>query len=214
MPDDSVTELLDVLADDGTVVGTATRREVHREGLWHRTFHALVVRPDLPARVVLQRRAATSFFAGRLDLTASGHLAAGEQPADGVRELEEEVGLTVRAADLEPVGVHRIIDHRHGLTNREQVHVFFVRSELPLERFEPDPAEVSSLVEVEVEALLSLVDPANAIATIGVREWSPGSTVSETTIGFDDLMPGYAGYLIKTLIMAERFAAGRSPIAI
>ena len=100
MPDDSIGEVLDVLSDDGTVIGTASRREVHRNGLWHRTFHALVVRPGPPARVVLQRRAATSFFAGRLDLTASGHLAAGEQPIDGIRELEEEVGLSVNPVDL------------------------------------------------------------------------------------------------------------------
>lgn len=214
MPDDSVSELLDVLTDDGTVIGTATRREVHRNGLWHRTFHALVVRPGEPARVVLQRRAATSAFAGKLDFTAAGHLEAGEQPIDGIRELEEEVGLSVDPVDLTPVGVHRIVDHRDGITNREQVHVFFVRSDLALDRFTPDPAEVSSLVEVEVEALLSLVDPATDTARIDVREWAPGSTVFEPMIGPEDLMPGYDNYLIKTMVMAGRFAAGRSPIAI
>ncbi|MDH4278875.1 MAG: hypothetical protein OEW83_12430, partial [Acidimicrobiia bacterium] len=133
---------------------------------------------------------------------------------DGIRELEEEVGLSVNPVDLTSVGVHRIVDHRDGITNREQVHVFFVRSDLALDRFTPDPAEVSSLVEVGIGALLTLVDPANDTTRVDVREWAPGSTVSETTIGPDDLMPGYTGYLIKTLIMAERFAAGRSPIAI
>lgn len=214
MPDDSVSELLDVLTDDGTVIGTATRRDVHRRGLWHRTFHALVVRRGLPAQVVLQRRAATSAFAGRLDFTAAGHLAAGEEPADGARELEEEVGLSVASTDLVAVGVHRIIDHRDGITNREQVHVFFVNSDLPLDRFHPDPAEVSSLVELEVEPLLSLVDPTTRTTLIAGREWEPGSMVTEVRIGADDLMPGYDDYLIKTMIMAERFAAGRSPIAI
>lgn len=214
MPDDSVSELLDVLTDDGTVIGTATRRDVHRQGLWHRTFHALVVRPGLPARVVFQRRATTSAFAGLLDFTAAGHLAAGEEPIEGARELEEEVGLAVAATDLVAVGVHRIIDHRGGITNREQVHVFFVRSDLPLDRFHPDPTEVASLVELEVESLLSLVDMSTGTAQIEGREWEPGSRVADVKIGPDDLMPGYDDYLIKTMIMAERFADGRSPIAI
>ncbi len=214
MPDDSISELLDVLSDDGSVIGRATRREVHRNGLWHRTFHGLVVRSGLPGRVVLQRRAGGSPFAGRLDFTASGHLAAGEQPTDGARELEEEVGLAVSAADLVPVGVHRIIDHRKGITNREQVHVFFIRSDLPLDGFRPDVGEVAGLVEIEVEPLLSLVDPMNPMARIEAREWTPGSAVSGVTIELDDLMPGYENYLIKTMIMAGRFAAGQSPIAI
>lgn len=214
MPDDSTSEFLDVLGDDGSVIGSASRHEVHTKGLWHRTFHGLVVRPDLPARVVLQRRAASSAFAHRLDFTASGHLAAGEQPLDGVRELHEEVGLTVTRSELTPVGVHRIIDHRDGITNREQVHVFFISSDLALNRFQPDPAEVASLVEVEADRLLTLVDPSNPIAGIAAREWTPGSPVSRATIEIDDLMPGYDDYLIKTMIMAERFAAGRSPIAI
>ncbi len=214
MPDDSVSEFLDILTDDGSVIGQASRREVHQKGLWHRTFHGLVVRSGLPARVVLQRRALTSAFAGRLDFTASGHLAAGEQPHHGVRELEEEVGLSVAVTDLNPVGVHRIIDHRDGITNREQVHVFFVRSDLGLDRFRPDPGEVSSLVEVEVEPLLSLVDPSTRVSRIAALEWSPGAPIDEVGIGHGDLMPGYDDYLIKTMIMAERFAAGRSPIAI
>ncbi len=214
MPDNSTEEFLDVLADDGSILGTASRREVHQKGLWHRTFHALVVRPDLPARVVFQRRAASSSFAGLLDFTASGHLAAGELPVDGVRELEEEVGLRVTAGDLVPLGVHRIIDHRNGITNREQVHVFFVASDVALDRFRPDPSEVSGLVEIEVEPLLTLVDPDHPADRIEAVEWEPGTAPTGVTIGHDDLMPGYDAYLIKTLVMAERFAAGKSPIAI
>ena len=214
MPDDSRTELLDVLSDDGTVIGTASRHDVHVNGLWHRTFHGLVVRRGLPARVIFQRRAETSAFAGLLDFTASGHLAAGEQPTDGVRELEEEVGLVATVDDLTPVGVHRIVDHRDGITNREQVHVFFIESDRPLDRFRPDPGEVSSLVEVGVDPLLSLIDSASPVSEVSAIEWSPGSPVLDVAIGYEDLMPGYENYLIKTMIMAERFAAGRSPIAI
>ena len=57
-------------------------------------------------------------------------------------------------------------------------------------------------------------DPATDTARIDVREWAPGSTVFEPMIGLEDLMPGYENYLIKTMVMAGRFAAGRSPIAI
>ena len=73
------------------MVGPRSRDDVHRDGAWHQVVHCLVVRPDAPARVVLQvRTTSTSTYPGRLDLSVTGHLQAGESPAEGmVREIAE-----------------------------------------------------------------------------------------------------------------------------
>lgn len=56
--------------------------------------------------VLLQRRADTGFLDGHWDLSATGHLEYGESMQTcGVREAEEEVGLTVREKDLEVVAL-------------------------------------------------------------------------------------------------------------
>ncbi len=100
--------------------------------------------------------------------------------------------------------------------NREQVHVFLALSDLPLDRFRPDQREVAGLVEVETGPLLRLVDAADPTCSITAREWSGDREVRPrpVEIGRSDLMSGYDHYLIKVLVMAERFAAGIGPVAI
>lgn len=55
---------------------------------------------DKEGRVLLQRRARTGFMDGRYDLP-SGHIEKDESVLNAaIRELEEEVGITVRPEDL------------------------------------------------------------------------------------------------------------------
>jgi len=208
-------ERLDVVSPTGTPLGTATREEIHRDGLWHPVFHCLVVRPGPPARVVLQRRARTkATFPGRLDLSATGHLRAGERPVDGVRELEEELGLGDAAGRLEPVGIRLLADDGGEGRNRERVHLFFLADDRPLDAFRPEVAEVAAVVEIEVDPLLDVLS--GAAATVKAVEWSPdrarGPEPVDVTV--DDLVDPIDGYWSVVLVMAGRFALGRRPLGI
>lgn len=206
-------ELLDVIEPDGTPTGRRTRREVHDEGLWHQVFHCLLIRSDEPARVVLQQRhRGVRSFPGKLDLSATGHLSAGESPLDGIRELEEELGVTIDRAALVPLGTRLLVDDGGEGRNRERVHVFFVADDRPLDAFAPDPDDVEALVEIGVADLLRLLgDPA---ATAEVTRWSSGSDPGPTTITAEDLVPAVDGYWTVLAVMAERFARGDRPLAI
>jgi isopentenyl-diphosphate delta-isomerase len=88
-------EFFDVVDATNRIIGRATRQQVHAQGLRHRAVHVLVF--DNHGRLFVQKRAATKdTFAGHYDSSASGHLAAGEEyAACAVRELQEELGLTV-----------------------------------------------------------------------------------------------------------------------
>jgi isopentenyl-diphosphate delta-isomerase len=70
--------------------------EVHRQSLAHRSV--LVLLYDPAGKVYLQKRAATKqFYPGRYDVSASGHVRAGESRQDAAaRELGEELGITAR----------------------------------------------------------------------------------------------------------------------
>ncbi len=82
--------------DSGTarVFGQATRGEVHRLGLRHRSVHVFLF--NSRGELFLQKRAVTKdTFPGCYDSSASGHLDAGESyDACAAREMEEELGLT------------------------------------------------------------------------------------------------------------------------
>ena len=77
------------------VIGQATRREVHAQGLLHRAVHVLVFNRE--GELFLQKRSRNKDTApGAWDSSASGHVDAGEDYDDCARrELGEEIGLKV-----------------------------------------------------------------------------------------------------------------------
>ena len=203
-------ELLDVYDELGAPLGVERRDVVHRDGLWHRCFHLWVVSGD---GVLLQRRAADKeAFGGMLDATAAGHLTAGESVAGGVREAEEELGVTFALDALADLGMRSVVDHpTPATTNREFQHVFLARDDRPLEAWRDfDRAEVAGLAWLGLEHFTALAFGGVAGPWPG-REWD-GRTVVATEVMWEELVP--ASYLRALAIMLERFVSGERPLAI
>ncbi|MBZ0275880.1 MAG: NUDIX domain-containing protein, partial [Anaerolineae bacterium] len=94
-----MTEILDIYDEQLNKIGTKERGAIHRDGDWHKVFHCWVAYRDESGRdfVVLQRRGPdTEVFPNLLDISAAGHYQAGETVRDGVREVREELGITVQ----------------------------------------------------------------------------------------------------------------------
>lgn len=94
-------EMLDVLHSDGSFSGKiASREEVHRKGLYHRTVHIWVL--NSKGEILLQKRSTRKeVFPGLWDISCAGHLSAGDSSISGaLRELKEELGLDVRETEL------------------------------------------------------------------------------------------------------------------
>lgn len=86
-------ELFDVVDEHDTVLGQATRREVHEKGLMHRAVHILVFNKNHDC--LLQKRSMLKDkHPGVWDSSAAGHLDAGEDYESAARrELQEELGI-------------------------------------------------------------------------------------------------------------------------
>lgn len=211
--DNLAEEWVEVVEPTGERLGRATRTSVHAAGQWHEVFHCLVVRSGAPARVVLQRRRWSSrAFPGMLDLSVTGHLSAGEQPLDGVREIEEEIGLRVDASRLVSLGRRLLADDGGEGRNREIAHVYLLTDDTPLEALRVDPDHVSGLVEVTVSDLVSLL--ADAAASVPIVEVDAQGVMRASTCTGAELVPSVDGYWAVLAIMAERLVAGLSPLAI
>jgi len=93
-----VEEIFDIVDESDSVVGSASRREVHRTGLLHRSTHLLVF--DSRGRVLLQKRSnEKDTFPGRWDSSVSGHVDSGEgYDTCVVREAFEEIGVDLKVA--------------------------------------------------------------------------------------------------------------------
>ncbi len=98
MPAQSPDEIFDLVDEHDTVIGQATRAQVHAQKLLHRATHVFVF--NSRGELLLQKRSAEKDeFPLCWTSSASGHLDAGENYEQAARrELHEELGLT---AELE-----------------------------------------------------------------------------------------------------------------
>jgi isopentenyldiphosphate isomerase len=132
--------------------------------------------------VLFQRRGRDRpSYPGMLDATAAGHLVAGESVADGMREVEEELGVSWPIEALTDLGVHRVEDG----TNREFQHVYAVHDDRPLRDWPFNRDEVAGLV---------LVTPRGAVEWDGERERvvvvDPAQIVTPPYLSELGLLPG------------------------
>ncbi|WP_203363258.1 NUDIX domain-containing protein [Bacillus sp. REN10] len=142
------TEVLAVFDEEGNRIGEATREEVHQKGLWHETFHCWVVSGH---DVYLQIRSEQKKdFPNLLDITAAGHLLAQETVQDGVREVQEELGIEVKFEELIPLGVVKDRLQVSNFLDHERCHVFLHKTDQSIAVSELQREEVAGIVKVKL----------------------------------------------------------------
>lgn len=106
-------ELFDILNEDGSKTGIVKERGVaHREGALHGTVHIWIVRENEKSGydVLLQKRSANKdSHPGCYDISSAGHISAGDEVMESaLRELWEELGLSVQPEHLESFGTTHV----------------------------------------------------------------------------------------------------------
>ena len=105
-------EMLDVVDEQGNPTGeVVTRERAHREGIRHRTAHVWIIRQKAGRlEVLLQKRSANKdSYPGCYDISSAGHIPAGADfLPSALRELQEELGVTVQAEALIYCGLRRL----------------------------------------------------------------------------------------------------------
>ena len=202
-------EKIDILDASGNPTGrVAWKSEAHRQGLWHRCFHCWISGTDSEGPYLLvQRRAATKdTWPGRLDVTAAGHLAAGETTLDGLRELDEELSLTPDPGRLIPLGTRRIEQEIPQGRDREFHEVFLLLDQSAPKDLRLQEEEVESIVRISLEDAEKLC----AGETVPAREWK-GDESFDTQASLEDFVPNDDGYLGRVARAARKALAGSTP---
>lgn len=215
----SSSELLDIFDENMTHLGVRSREEVHSLGLWHHTFHCWIVRQEGAVRYVLfQRRGPEKLlFPNMLDITAAGHLQAGEKPEDGLRELNEELGMSCVVSDLIPLGIRIDVSNTNNVTiNHEFCHTYLVVSHRPLDAYKLQADEVSGLVQIELNDGLQLFNgDAQAVRASGFQVDEEGKRYPiDIRVTRDDFIPRPDRAYLKVFIMANRYLDGIPYLAV
>ena len=177
-------------------------------GLWHRCFHCWICGSDPEGSyLLLQRRAATKdTWPGYLDITAAGHLAAGEETLDGLREVEEELGLRVDPERLVPLGTRKVEQELPGGCDREFHEVFLL--------FDTTPPGDLRLQKEEVEAVFRLdLDDVGVLYKTGsapAREHAEGRT-SVARIHLTEFIPQNEDCLGRVASAVRQLLSGTRP---
>ena len=206
-------EKVDVLDARGASTGRAAwKSEAHRLGLWHRCFHCWIAAPETPSGgpyLFVQRRAAgKDTWPNRLDVTVGGHLKAGESVLDGLRELEEELGLTVAASELVPLGTRKVEKKIPAGLDREFQKVFLLVRSLKKGDLNLQEEEVTAVLRLRLDDTETLYGGLEVTA----EEWAKGT--SPVSIRLADFIPDEDNYLLRASRAVHAVLVGERPDAL
>lgn len=159
----------DVIDENGEKTGKVKERSLaHREGTLHATVHIWVrrKRQDGSFDLLLQKRSSTKdSYAGCFDISAAGHVDAGEPETDhyrqaALRELSEELGIRAEAEQLHYMGkrrVHHISGKDHSFIDEELSYVFIYEEPVNESELNLQVSEVESVCWTEYRELRKAV---------------------------------------------------------
>ncbi|WGD34307.1 NUDIX domain-containing protein [Olleya sp. YS] len=153
-------EYIDIVTKTGKPTGqSALKSVIHKKGYYHNTAHIWFYTDK--GEILLQQRAASKIICPLLwDVSVAGHIDAGETITSGaVREIEEEIGLTIQESDLENIGVFDCFQsYPNGIIDNEFHHTFIALLPVPLSKLTPQKDEVEDLKLVSISIFKKLLE--------------------------------------------------------
>jgi len=147
-------ELIDIVTKTGEPTGkSAPKSEIHNKGHYHNTVHIWFYTKD--GKILLQQRAKTKVIHPLLwDVSVAGHIDAGETLKSGaVREIKEEIGLSISEKDLNKIGVFDCFKtYDNGIIDNEFHHTFIAELKVDILQLNAQKEEVEALQLVTFDA--------------------------------------------------------------
>ncbi|MBM7583747.1 isopentenyldiphosphate isomerase [Bacillus pakistanensis] len=148
-------EWLKVFDEKHQYLRNAIRSEVHQKGLWHETFQCWIVaeEDDVHYLYFQIRSNDKKDFPNMLDITAAGHLLENESIEDGVREIDEEIGVSVTFDELVYLGVIKNQIRMNDFIDNEHSHVYLLNKSIDWDDFRFRDKEVSGIMRANLDEL-------------------------------------------------------------
>jgi isopentenyldiphosphate isomerase len=212
-----VAEQIDIYDANLGRIGVMGRGEAHRAGHWHRAFHCWVyTRVDDPCVLFQLRSPRSKNFPNMLDVSAAGHLTAGETVLDGVREVREELGISFDDSALAFAGERvEVTDQSNGQLNREYQSVYFLNHDADLAEYAPEPREVAGLFWIPLAAGLDFFGGRRDTVDLDGVEFDNGRYAGASrTVTRADFVPRIQRYYLAAMVSVDRLIDGKQDIAI
>ena len=173
-------ELFDILDETGKPTGkTISREEAHKNGIVHGASHVYIYKTDENNKIyiLLQRRSKNKdSFPNCLDTSSAGHMEAGMNFKEtALKELEEELGLKVKASELKKGFQRRVsqINTFHGSTfNNQEINIiYFLKKDIEISKLKLQEEEVSEVIWMDAEEIKKRLDAKDKEISIDTKEY-------------------------------------------
>ncbi len=155
----ALNELIDIVTEDGLPTEkTALKTIIHKEGYLHNTAHIWFYTKQ--GEILLQQRSVSKKIHPLLwDVSVAGHIDSGETiESGGIREIKEEIGISVYKNGLKKIGVFKNYKcYPNGIIDNELHHTFIAELKTPLSELKPLKDEVEALKLVTIPAFFELL---------------------------------------------------------
>ena len=153
-------EYIDLLNEAGEPTGTTClKSEAHKKGLFHASAHIWII--NNKKEVLIQKRASNKdTFPNLWDVSVAGHISAGEKPIiSAIREVKEEIGLSIEQNDLNFIGTFKKrIQHYKDLIDYELHHIYICTNNFDVNSLKIQTEEVSEIKSINIQSLIKAVN--------------------------------------------------------
>ncbi len=140
-------EYLEVLDEQGNKTGEVrSKEEVHDKGLWHKAVHVWFL--NSKGELLLQLRAVKDAYPNHWDISAAGHVVAGDDSiGSAIKETAEELGVFITPERIKFLGTvkQQAVINNHTYFNNEHDDIYLVKSDLKLSDFRFTDGEVKEV---------------------------------------------------------------------
>jgi isopentenyl-diphosphate delta-isomerase len=158
-------EIFDIFNELNEKIGTAKRKDVHREGYYHRSVHVFII--NSKKQILMQKRVAHKDIAPNAwDLSVAEHLKPGETFRDAaVRGLQEEMNICLppdKFVRIREAMLYKYTYSSKNIKDFEFNECWKVHYDGP---FKIDPEEVAEAKWVTLDELMQLFETTRNILT-------------------------------------------------
>ena len=182
-----------------TKLKVKSREAIHQDGDWHETFQCwFVERVGEQLYIHLQKRSKYKRdFPSHYDITAAGHLMAGETVRDGVREVKEELGIEVDFDNLLYIGAIPNSIHNPTFHDNEISLVYVHEISAPY-NYQFLDEEVEQMIRVPFESFINVIEDQQQV---NVEVYVDGTfSLSTESLSFKQLVPHEKAYFEQVII--------------
>lgn len=151
-------EMIDIYDETGLKTGeTVKKHEAHRKGLIHRAICVWIVNSS--NEILMQTRSDHVISPGKMDISFSGHIQAGETSLEAVaREGYEELGISIDISRLQYLFSSRVYTGTDEYIENEIDDVYLYKADIPLDACRFYDSEVKAVSYVSLEELKTMVE--------------------------------------------------------